>query len=286
MLTPEPFSSKTDTKHTEYFEPVQEIRRLRRDLADRIELLRLRNREASGGQAEFFTALDKFASEPLANTKLEASQSATHKEDLEKFDHFDNRKTTEPNRTQRTQNFDAEPRRNIDENIRQLERHLNQTNQELAQLRPSVISSVQNPENQQELRQQNELEIPTQQNQSLETLETIVEIQPITMAVAPRQAPDAPDSSEAETNFKQNESKLLTVLEKMNVGLILCGFFGVLLAILYFCRGENGDLQLGTPLAFTGLSLVVVGLVGRLMQEYTNRTDRSEMRRGKLTTVR
>lgn len=275
MPTSDQFSPEISYKSKEDFEPVQEIRRLRRDLADRIELLRLRNSEVSQNRSKVSDPFDLLSTQHSIKSYVIANN-----EDIDSSKFADVPNDIASNQTIQNHSFDLD--RSADKNIKRIEERLDHVDQALMQLQEPIVQETvisKKTFEHKELQQKSNETPPVKQPQSMET---IIEIQTIPATVSTAFTLEPAESTEFESNIDRKESILLTILTKANMGLVLIGAFSVLLAILYFLRGGNGDTQFGTPIVFVGLSLIIVGVVGRFVHYYANR---HEIQRGKLTTA-
>jgi hypothetical protein len=67
-----------------------------------------------------------------------------------------------------------------------------------------------------------------------------------------------------------NETFGISFLHKLNIGLSIIGVAGILLGTLYLFNNNTNNIQPGVPVLFVGLILIVAGITGHLLQEYTN----------------
>jgi hypothetical protein len=71
-------------------------------------------------------------------------------------------------------------------------------------------------------------------------------------------------------NDFNNEPFGISLLQKLNIGLAIIGVAGILLGTFYLLNNNTNNIQPGVPVLFVGLILIVAGITGHLLQEYTN----------------
>lgn len=107
---------------------------------------------------------------------------------------------------------------------------------------------------------------------------------PAPQASVPSQAPSA--SADHRFDDAQVEEALQTgrpveeqdtpgyfvmMLRVLNVMLILIGCVGIVWGTISWIRGDNIQSALGLPIALTGLAMILVGIVGRMWQDFSDR---------------
>lgn len=219
----------------ENFDPVREIRRLRQDLAHRLELLS--SAEIKVEKTE--TVLEQPLPEPpkFPDSEEKQEQNARSSETVE---HFVDR--------------------------------LHQTEHLLSRLRHPLFEK-------EELFANRVERFTKESDEPGLTPPTVAEVASLPTSV--EQSESEPAITE-EVATEKSASGWIAILKRANTALVLLGFFGAILGVLYYSRGEVRDVRIGLPLAAAGLALIVIGVGGRLIQEHLNRRDD---RRGKLTTA-
>lgn len=255
------------------FDPVMEIRRLRRELAQRLEALGQSEESDSGTKekegeenpegnttekSEESEISEKSAiSEPEANV-VEITVEKTAENTIEVESEFPKKLFSDPDES----TDDDSPRENSEAE--------NEVWNPPVQERTPIESLRRIEETRQLL---SRLQHPSVGIESLVVAET-----------AEKSADESTKESEAAVFRHPNAvaSRWIALLKKMNSGMVLIGFLGIVLGTLYHVRGMGDDIRIGLPVALIGSMLIVIGVAGRVTQDYLNRRD---ARRGKLTTV-
>lgn len=246
----------------EDFDPLREIRRLRQDLAHRLELLQ------SVESVESKDLIEKVISESPKNDSLNIEDSRS--EIVERAE-IVVVSSTEPIEEQESEDATVQLS-GRSENIERFVDRLHQTEHLLSRLRHPLF-------------EKEELFVDRAERQSQENADPVPPPTVVEVVSSPPPSPPPVDPEPTvmkEVATEDPTSGWFSSLKKINTALVLLGFFGAILGVLYYSRGEVRDVRIGLPLAIAGLMLIVIGIAGRLIQNHLNR--RAD-RRGKLTSA-
>lgn len=279
-------SSLADPSPEQEFDPLLEIKRLRRELSERLERLRpsiVRLSESSettmiDGEESGFQSTDTRQNESTLSHAACENVSVEKEEDERRLSSArENRKALEPE---------------------QLIEHLEYTSRLVATLQESQkgwekidipeksgdktqVDGPSDQENKEEVR----MESVDALNRDVETWNEI-ETKDHSLDISRRA--DFSESAEHSSlesldasapNFAEKIAKSwLSVLKGLNSGLAWIGLLGIVCGIAYHLRGETGSTQIGLPIMILGTFLIVIGLSGRFAQEFLNRrTERRDL---------
>lgn len=227
----------------EDFDPVREIRRLRQDLAHRLELLHVAEMKA---ETEISPPLND---DPDRNAPPESFGDST----VEVVSETEVVRDEEPDAESTAEDCEAE---SPTETVEHFVDRLHQTQCLLSRLRHPLF-------------EKEDLFVDHAERKAQASTDSARNDSDSDAEVAPEM-----------TDVKA--SNWFSLLRKLNFVLVLLGMFGAVFGVLYYSRGEVRDIRIGLPLAAAGLALIVIGLAGRLIQDYLNRRIPE---RGKLTSA-
>lgn len=294
-----PLLSEFRSEGSDEFKPVDEIRRLRQDLAERINTLL---QESAKAKAEVVSLRAAKTSLHQAEESLQSRRNLTNQPTGESFPspvrikseakETRNVAPSERIQSEKVQAVEAREEK-IAVSVERLQKQLDEANELLCRF--NATQTMVPP-----------LIIPTATQSvaaSAIEMETIVELR----AIPTEHFVDGSKVTAQMTDEQQAEIQLsekfpvtelfadkasdeeddiphwIPLFSRLNIGLIILGFLATLFGIFFYVWGNFNETQIGTHVAFLGLSLVVIGIAGRLSQEFVNRFD--EGPRGKLTIV-